>query len=75
MTWGRELEAWERARKPRATRLQQAAGRTGRRFHSRSGLEQMVKAAALGAFARAAPERAQGLNDWIYAYDPVRAPL
>ncbi|WP_339949422.1 FAD-dependent monooxygenase [uncultured Albimonas sp.] len=69
------LEAWERARKPRATRLQQAAARNGRRFHARVAPEQWIKAAALGAFARLAPETAQGLNDWVYRYDPTTAPV
>ncbi|MDF2233489.1 FAD-dependent monooxygenase [Albimonas sp. CAU 1670] len=69
------LEAWERARKPRATRLQKAAARNGRRFHARIAPEQWVKALALGTFARAAPDLAQGLNDWVYRYDPTAAPI
>lgn len=69
------LAAWEAARKPRATWLQSAAARTGKRFHSRSAPEQMVKAAALALLAKAAPDFAQGLNDRVYGYDPVRAPI
>lgn len=69
------LEAWARARRPRAARLQAAAARNGRRFHVRSAPEQWVKAAALGGFARLAPGLAQGLNDWVYAYDPVSTPV
>ena len=69
------LELWERARKPRATRLQAAAARNGKRFHARFALDQWVKTTALGTFARLAPETAQGLNDWVYSYDPTRAPV
>ncbi|MBR28012.1 MAG: hypothetical protein CML46_13850 [Rhodobacteraceae bacterium] len=69
------LTAWEAARKPRATWLQAAAARTGKRFHSRWAPEQMVKATALGLFSKLLPDRAQGINDAVYAYDPGRAPL
>ncbi|SES78035.1 FAD-dependent monooxygenase [Oceanicella actignis] len=69
------LAAYEAARKPRATRLQQAARRTGRRFHARTALDGLAKFAALELFARLAPGRAAALNDWIYGYDPARAPV
>jgi salicylate hydroxylase len=69
----RALEAYEAARKPRATRLQRAAARTGARFHSRITPERWAKAAAIGGLARWAPSVAEGLNDWIYRYDPARA--
>lgn len=71
----RALEAYEAARKPRATRLQKAAARTGARFHSRFLLERWVKAAAIGGLAKWAPSVAEGLNDWVYRYDPVKAEL
>ncbi|MGM0586287.1 MAG: FAD-dependent monooxygenase [Pseudomonadota bacterium] len=71
----RALAAWEAARKPRATRLQKAAARTGRRFHSRWAPERWAKAAAIGALTRWAPGVAEGLNDWVYRYDATRAPV
>lgn len=69
------LAAWENARKPRATRLQQASARTGRNYHAASRAEQWVKAAALGVFAAALPSRAAALNGWLYAHDAAAAPL
>ena len=69
------LEAFEAARKPRASRLQAAAARTGGRFHSRSLPERLAKAGAIAALGALAPGRAAALNDWIYSYDPARAPL
>ncbi len=69
----RGLAAYEAARRPRATRLQAAARRTGGRFHSRSLPERIVKFAAIEALTRFAPGRAAALNDWIYAYDPAAA--
>ncbi|MEM1313593.1 MAG: FAD-dependent monooxygenase, partial [Pseudomonadota bacterium] len=65
------LAAWERARKPRCTRLQAAARRNGWRFHSRSLPERLIKAGALAAFGAVLPARARALTDWVYAYDPA----
>ena len=69
------LAAYEAARKPRATRLQQAAARNGRRFHAYGALDGWIKATALGAASRFAPGWTSRLQDWIYAYDPATAPL
>jgi salicylate hydroxylase len=67
------LAAYEAARKPRATRLQKAAARNGWRFHSRSAPERWAKAGAIAALGRFAPKVAEGLNDWVYDYDPATA--
>ncbi|MFO7854518.1 MAG: FAD-dependent monooxygenase [Paracoccaceae bacterium] len=69
------LQAYEAARAPRTRRLVRAAGRAGRNYHSRSLPERLVKGGALAALGALAPERAAALNDWIYRYDPVAAPI
>ncbi|MGG7567472.1 FAD-dependent monooxygenase [Rhodovulum sp. DZ06] len=69
------LQAYRKLRFTRCTHLQQAAARTGARFHARSALDGFVKAAALEAFTRLSPGSASNINDWIYDHDPGRAPV
>jgi salicylate hydroxylase len=69
------LEAYEKLRAGRCARMQEAAARTGRRFHSRTRLERFVKAAAIETLGHLSPSTATGLNDWIYGHDAGSAPV
>jgi salicylate hydroxylase len=69
------LEAYEKLRAGRCAHMQQAAARTGRRFHSRNRLDRFVKATAIEALGHLSPRTATGLNDWIYGHDAGRAPV
>lgn len=69
------LEAYEKLRAGRCARMQDAAARTGRRFHSRTRLERFVKAAAIETLGHLSPSTATGLNDWIYGHDAGSAPV
>ncbi len=66
------LRRFEALRKPRATRLQAAAARNGRRFHARGRLDGLVKFGAMEALGRVAPGVAHGLFDWVYRHDAIR---
>lgn len=68
-------EAYRRLRFSRCTRLQQAAARNGKRFHSRSTVDRWTKTAGIKALGVFAPGIAAGLNDWIYAHDAGEAPV
>lgn len=69
------LEAYEKLRAGRCAQMQEAAARTGRRFHSNNRLSRFAKAAAIEALGRLSPSTATGLNDWIYGHDAGRAPV
>jgi salicylate hydroxylase len=64
------LRAYERRRKPRVTRVQRAAARSGRIYHLREPLRTMAHA-GMAIAGRVAPSRLMGRFDWIYGEDVV----
>ncbi len=59
------LRRYEEARKPRATRLQQASAANRTRFHLQDGPEQQARDAAMTASG----DRSMANIGWLYAHD------
>lgn len=67
----RDLQAYERKRKPRVTRIQARSLQNLTLFHKKGGLRKLGFFGPLGAAARLAPGVIHGAQDWIYQYDPT----
>lgn len=65
------LRAYEARRKPRATRVQRAAARSGRIYHLREPAASLAQT-SLAMASRLAPNRLLARFDWLYGGDVTR---
>ncbi len=66
------LLAYERIRKPRATRVQKAAASNATAYHLSSGPARLVAHTGLKAISRLAPSALLGRFDWLYGEDVTK---
>ncbi|MDB6180155.1 FAD-dependent oxidoreductase [Paracoccus fistulariae] len=67
----RALKRYEELRKPRCSRIVQAANDNARNYHL-TGARRLLGHSALRLAGRLAPGRLLSRFDWIYSYDPTR---
>ncbi|MBC9247024.1 FAD-dependent oxidoreductase [Paracoccus sp. 11-3] len=71
MDQGRALQRFESLRKPRCSRIVQAANDNARNYHL-TGPKRLVGHTVLRLAGRVAPGKLLSRFDWIYGYDPIR---
>lgn len=63
------LQAYEAARRPRTTRVQQGARAQMGRYHQRTPFGQIATYGPMWLAARLAPSRVRAMQDWLYKVD------
>ncbi len=66
------LAEYERYRRPRTLRVQQASISQGKLYHERSTRGQLLRNLKLAAGSRLVPDIAMAQFDWLFGYDAVR---